>query len=109
MASIGVEWWTLVVQSETDNDEMERENEREESESGLLFDLMSPRYSAGHGWSEPFNSGSGRRRDSWRERSEDEWYWLTCSAWNWWSRLAPNDAERGLQAVQFGFEFEFEC
>ena len=40
----------------------------------------------------PFNSGSGRRRGSWRERSEDEWYWLTCSA--------------GKNCANFEFEFE---
>ena len=56
------------------------------------FDLMSPWCSAGHGWSEPFDSRSGRRRGSWRVR-EDEWHWLMCSAGNWWSRLAPNDVE----------------
>ena len=57
------------------------------------FDLMSPWYSAAYAWSEPFDSGSGRRRGRWWVRSEDEWYWLTSSAGKWWSQLAPNDVE----------------
>ena len=48
---------------------------------------MSSRYSVGHGWSEPFDSKSGRRRGSWNKCSEDAWYCLTCSAEFWWPRL----------------------
>ena len=54
MASIGVVWWTHVVQSETENGELERENEREEYDELFatfsllrIVDLMSPWHSAG--------------------------------------------------------------
>ena len=33
---LGVEWWTLVVQRETDNDEMEKERMRERSPTNSL-------------------------------------------------------------------------
>ena len=63
VASIGVERWIQVVQSETENHEVERENEREEFEDlfaplSLLrimvaFDTVSSWYSIGYAWSDP--------------------------------------------------------
>ena len=93
VTSIGVEGWTQVVQCDTEEDGKKRESEREEFDEhfaplSLLrimaaFDSMSSWYSAGNGWCEPFDSRSGHRRGSWRTCSEDEWYWLTCSAEIW--------------------------
>ena len=65
------------------------------------FDSKSSWYSAGYGWSEPFDRRSGRRRGGWRE---DEWYWLTCSTGNWWSRAASKSVEWRPQAVHLFFE-----
>ena len=93
MASFGVKWWSwlrvasMAVERWIQVVQNERENEREEFDVYLVpfsllrirnaSDSMSSWWSAGRGWSEPFDSKNGRRRGSWKKCSEDEWYCLS--------------------------------
>ena len=69
MASIGVEWWIQLVQSETENDEKERENEREEfdeifaplSQSRIVAIFLCPHGTVLNVAGGSVPSGAGRR------------------------------------------------